>query len=139
MRCPIDKTAAVGQIALTFLLCSCMLIHSGFVNKKNATQSLTAKLSRKIIYCYDNRKLYIEGDLWWWVGQNAREPSGIWGQGEGPSETGTGRPWRLVPTPPPVPGPHPPPQGPGTPPPRSTSWGPVGVWAVFTPMNTGRR
>lgn len=34
MRCPIDKTAAVGQIALTFLLCSCMLLHSGFVNKK---------------------------------------------------------------------------------------------------------
>lgn len=34
MRCPIDKTSAVMQIFLTFLLCSCMLIHSGFVNKK---------------------------------------------------------------------------------------------------------
>lgn len=34
MRCPIDKPSAVMQIFLRFLLCSCMLIHSGFVNKK---------------------------------------------------------------------------------------------------------
>ena len=69
MRCPIDKTSAVMQIFLTFLLCSCMLIHSGFVNKKNTTQSLTVKLSPKIIYCCDNSKLYVSGDLWRWLGQ----------------------------------------------------------------------
>lgn len=62
MNCPIDKTPAVMQIFLTFLLCSWMLIHSGFVNKKTP-HSLTVKLSPKIIYCYDNNKLYIEGDL----------------------------------------------------------------------------
>lgn len=72
MRCPIDKTPAVMQIFLTFLLCSCMLIHSGFVNKKrkkNTAQSLTVKLSPKIIYCCDNSKLYVRGDLWRWLGQ----------------------------------------------------------------------
>lgn len=51
---------AVMQIFLTSLLCSCMLIHSSFVNKKNTAQSLTVKLSPKIIYCCDNSKLYIE-------------------------------------------------------------------------------
>lgn len=71
MRCPIDKTSAVMQIFLTFLLCSCMLIHSGFVNKKkkNTAQNLTVKLSPKIIYCCDNSKLYVRGDLWRWLGQ----------------------------------------------------------------------
>ena len=50
MRCPIDKTSAVMQIFLPYLLCSCMLIHSGFVNKKkkkNTAQSVTVKLSPK--------------------------------------------------------------------------------------------
>lgn len=41
MRCPIDKTSAVMQIFLTFLLCSCMLIHSGFVNKKKTPHKVS--------------------------------------------------------------------------------------------------
>lgn len=31
---PIDENLSVMQIFLTFLLCSCMVIHSSFVNKK---------------------------------------------------------------------------------------------------------
>jgi hypothetical protein len=34
MPWPIDENLAVMQIFLTFLLCSCMVIHSSFVNKK---------------------------------------------------------------------------------------------------------
>jgi hypothetical protein len=62
---PIDNTSAIVQRLLRFLLCSYMVIHSGFVNKKkNTAQSLTVKLSPKIIYCYDNSKLYNRGDSW---------------------------------------------------------------------------
>lgn len=55
---PIDENLAVMQILLTVLLCSCMVIHSSFVNKK---KSLTLKLSPKSIYFYHNSKLYIDG------------------------------------------------------------------------------
>lgn len=34
MPWPIDENLTVMQIFLTFLLCSCMVIHSSFVNKK---------------------------------------------------------------------------------------------------------
>lgn len=63
MPWPIDENLAVMQIFLTFLLCSCMVIHSSFVNKKKK-KSLPLKLSPKSIYFYHNSKLYIEG-LWW--------------------------------------------------------------------------